>query len=358
MAGGNWSGRLLIRSFAKMRIGSVGGEVSYTALGYHACGTVGQMTVSFAIFLEFFGLVLTLLIFLWRHLAILLPSISYPELIIVSSIILLPSVWMVNLSELAIVSLIGMISSVLTTAATVLIFFGAVSGHLWFDDFQGELPAQESIFRFENLGLSAGIFLCTLAGHGCLPSVYSNMEKPEEFGSMLNVVFTVMCGLYIIVSLILVYIFGDNCKILMTENFADWPGSKDFIVLAIIIFLLLKLVCTLGALVHILCEIPEAFMKMKSRVSQTVFRSCVYLACCVLAYFANDHLDVVEAVTGAFATMLTSFIFPLLFYLILYFQDLNTIQRFAYSITLTIVLILTVWFVWQDVLKCVQQRVE
>eukprot|EP00494_Astrolonche_serrata_P030590 UN30858 len=76
------------------------------------------------------------------------------------------------------------------------------------------------ILEFDNLGITAGIFLFCLAGHGCLPAVYDKMEHPDMFGVMLNWVFIIMCVPYLVVAYVVYILYGYDSDILMTQNFA------------------------------------------------------------------------------------------------------------------------------------------
>merc|ERR1719336_904394 len=87
---------------------------------------------------------------------------------------------------------------------------------------------------------------------------------------------------------------------------------------------------------------------------QRTFRSGALLFCAMTGWVFRDQLDVLEAVTGAGCTMATSIIFPIFFYLLLYWRQLTSLSKIANVALLIFSIILTCWFLYQDISKCFQ----
>lgn len=342
---GNWSGVLLVRCFAKLS--NCKGESAYCLLGQEACGRGGLWAVAAAIMLEFFGMCINCFIFLWRHLALLFPKISLYYIIVVSSAALLPSVWLLDMSQLSFLSILGTVSSIATVLITLIVFIWSFTGD--YSEYSEGVTVDTTLIYPENYGLASGIFLFALAGHGCLPSVYNNMQDPEEFAPMLNTVFIIMTILYLVTAAIIYTVYGTLAEVLMTQNFATWPGG--WIVTICITLIVAKLCCTLSPCVHVFSEIPEEFLHIHSDRMRRIFRTCVYCASIFSAYICFDHLDIVEAVTGAGCTMCTSVIFPVLFYACLYWKDMTKSSQLFYSSVFVIAILLTIIFLYQDFAK-------
>jgi len=342
---GNWSGLLLVRCFAKLS--NYQGESAYCILGQQACGKWGLRSVAAAIMLEFYGLAVTYFNALWQHIAILAPSVSISYIIGTTSVLLLPTVWLLDMSQLSFLSILGTVSSVATVIITILVLFWSWTSD--YSDYSTKVHQDYTFIYLENYGLASGIFLFALAGHGCLPSVYNNMKNPKEFAPMLKNVFIAMTILYLVVAYTVFSVYGPLAEILMTQNFATWPGG--WVVNLCICLLIAKLSCTLSTCVHVFSEIPEEFLNMHSCKTRRIFRTFVYITCVFVAYVTLDRLDLVEAVTGAGCTMCTSIIFPVLFYARLYWNDMAVPTRLFYSTVFILSIILTIWFLYQDFSK-------
>jgi len=268
-------------------------------------------------------------------------------IILFSSVALLPSVWLLDMSQLSFLSILGTVSSLSTVLITLIVFVWSFTGD--YSEYSESVTVDTTVIYPENYGLASGIFLFALAGHGCLPSVYNNMQDPEEFAPMLNTVFIIMTILYLMAAGVIYSVYGTLAEVLMTQNFATWPGG--WIVTICITLLVAKLCCTLSPCVHVFSEIPEEFLHIHSVKMRRLFRTCVYCASVFSAYICFDHLDLVEAVTGAGCTMCTSVIFPVLFYTCLYWKGMPKSSRVFYTSVFVIAILLTIIFLYQDFVK-------
>merc|ERR1719499_1489377 len=142
--------------------------------------------------------------------------------------------------------------------------------------------------------------------------------------------------------------------VLVTQNYAKWPGG--FFITFLIIIIVIKLISLVPANVNVMAEIPENFFEITNKPPlQRIFRVCTFLLCALIGWLMQDYLDILEAVTGAGCTMATSIIFPILFYLMLYWKQLSRYSRIGNCALLFFSCVLTVWFLWQDFSKCVQE---
>lgn len=202
-------------------------------------------------------------------------------------------------------------------------------------------------FNFEGTGVSAGIFLYALGGHAALPSVYNSMRHKASFPFMVRSVFSTMFVLYTTVALSCLFTFGFETDILITENYKLWPGG--FTINLLIIIMLLKCMSLLPGNINMVCEIPETIMGFQKRPNmKRICRGTSFILVCTLGWLARNHLDALEAITGATCTMATSVIFPILFYILILWPELSICSRIWNIFLLLVSLFLTVWFTWQN----------
>ena len=126
---------------------------------------------------------------------------------IISTTVVMPTVWYLNFSKLSFISIIGVISNSVIVLCCLgitiyTIAFGCNSGDLNFTP-----PVCNSTFRFSDnfwpadgmvsFSLAIGIYILSLAGHAALPSIYHQMEKPEEFERAVDISFVIMFIMYV-----------------------------------------------------------------------------------------------------------------------------------------------------------------
>lgn len=338
---GNYTGLLMVACFEKFP----SPEISYEKLGGFAMSKlsprlkqVGIYMVAISVTVEFIGVASIAYVFLFRHAYMLFNQwFEFRDVVIVCTAISFPTVFALNFSEMTIWSLVGTVAPICAVLACIGIFL------VHNDRFhENEYDA----FNFEGTGISAGIFLFALGGHAALPSVYNSMNVKEDFPFMVRSVFMSMFLLYAFVALSCLFTFGYDTDILITENYAVWPGG--IAITSLIILMILKSLSIIPGNLNMVCEIPEGMMGLDEKPNlKRLSRVCGFAMMCVLGWVARDELDILEAITGASCTMATSVIFPLLFYILILWKDLSCFSR-AWNIFLFVTsILLTIWFTWQ-----------
>mmetsp|Transcript_12796 Transcript_12796/g.19183 ORF Transcript_12796/g.19183 Transcript_12796/m.19183 type:complete len:558 (+) Transcript_12796:109-1782(+) len=301
------SGLILIRCFQLVP----GYRVTYAQLGQAAMGVYGRYIVQGVIVLEFMGATLIVLIFMWKNFAFLFPSIP-PEWIALSlTIAALPSVWLLDFGDLSFISLLGVVAN----AAIML----ALMGFLFYDPSQIKPEMYDVVTDWEGLSVSMGIYTVALAGHAALPGVYADIKDKDSIEWVVGLSFLIMWCIYCITAACGYLAHGRESHVLVTEDImiktpGIWFQFVTFLVLA-------KSYCSVSPIISILNEIPEEGLGITSPLIRRITRSVglVVLASC--AYLCQNHLGIVEAVTGSLFTMMSSFILPPLCLVLLSYQD-------------------------------------
>jgi len=342
---GNYTGLLMVACFEKFP----NPEISYEKLGGYAMSkisprlkTLGIYMVAVSVTVEFIGVASIAYVFLFRHAYMLFNQwFEFRDVVIVCTAISFPTVFALNFSEMTIWSLVGTIAPICAVLACIGIFLvhnDRLNDH------------EYTAFNFEGTGISAGIFLFALGGHAALPSVYNSMVRKEDFPFMVRSVFVTMFFLYAAVSLSCLFTFGYDTDILITENYAVWPGGVAITIL--IVLMIFKILSVIPPVVNVMCEIPENLLHIRHKPNmKRLFRGVGFLFCCTVGWSFRNNLDVLEAITGSSCTMATSVLFPIVFYVAMYWKQLSTTSVILHSLLLLLASFATIWFTYQSVLN-------
>jgi len=342
MLAGTYTGLLMVECFEKYD----GPEISYERLGGFAMGIIGPRwkqigiyMVAISVTVEFIGFSAIAYVFFFRHAYMLFSGLfDFHVVVLASTALLFPTAFALNFTEMTIWSLVGTIAPTCAVLACLGIF---IVNYERFNDHTYEM------YNYEGTGLSAGIFLFALGGHAALPSVYNSMERKQDFPLMVRAVFLTMFVLYTAVALSCLFTFGSETNILITENYAEWPGGA--VIKILIIIMLLKCMSLLPGNLNMVCEIPEGMLGFHNKPNmKRLIRGTSFILVCALGWLARDHLDFLEAITGATCTMATSVLFPILFYILILWPELSFCGRLGNVLALLLSLALTVWFTWQN----------
>ena len=114
----------------------------------------------------------------------------------------MPSVWYLDFSKLTFVSTIGVLSNTAIVLCCIgitmyTVTLGCESGTIGFTP-----PVCDETFRMADIffpkggltsfSIAIGIYILSLGGHAALPSIYHEMEKPEEFEQAVDISFFIM----------------------------------------------------------------------------------------------------------------------------------------------------------------------
>eukprot|EP01083_Nonionella_stella_P117329 349498_1 len=328
----SWTGKLLVRCFVKMHPS----KRTYPDVGHRSYGALGVFLVCVGVMLEFFGAININLLFLWDNVQYLIDSLKFDDVQIgilpfITSAVILPTCWLLNISDLSFISALGCMSKLLTVFATLLCFFlnlDAVRDNLT----QGKIAIYPK--DLESLSIAVGIFIMSLGGAPVLPSVYNSMKNPERFEVLLDRCFMGLFVIYCMMALAGYLQFGEDTQVVITSNLiqfnADGNGSRFQLIICqiVLVFIVLGLYFAMSPLLAVFAEIPEMNMlKIKSKFKQRLFRTVLFGVCVGTAYVMMNDLAVLEAITGSMCTVITTVIAPTLFYYALYTDTLTKCLR-------------------------------
>jgi amino acid permease len=212
----------------------------------------------------------------------------------------------------------------------------------------------------EAFSIGIGIYVLSLAGHACLPSIYKEMRHPEEFDHAVNVSFIIMYIIYASIAIAGYIVYGNNVDVLVSVDISRWPGGIISTILTSLI--VAGVLCTIAPVISVLSSIPEEMLgwydemnaaskqaKLPTSVASTpstssimsktnitksrielkirLFRLFVLFASSILAYLLRNQLNFLEAITGGFSTMMTSLIIPCIFALTIMKNSISICEK-------------------------------
>lgn len=239
------------------------------------------------------------MLFIWGNLVSLMPEISRIYIVTISTAMILPTTWLIKLSDAWLLTFLGFMSTLLIVGTIIYLYFGY--GGIEDVDMKNTVGP--------DIPLSAGIFILSLSGQAALPQIYREMSKPEEFDWVMDISFFTMFVIYIATGIGGYMIYGMSSEIIISTSMLKNPGGILPKIVAWLV--ILKNYFTINPYVSVLCDSSEIMMGIdKSVVNQRIFRSFAFLSSAAISYLAFDALPFVESFSSATFTMLTSFILP------------------------------------------------
>ncbi|XP_057778095.1 amino acid transporter AVT1D-like isoform X2 [Salvia miltiorrhiza] len=196
---GGWFGLLLLFMFGiiacytgillKRCLESSSQLQTYPDIGQAAFGLGGRICIAVILYIELYSSCVEFLIMMSDNLSATFPNAqvhiagihldSYQICAIVATLVILPTVWLRNLSLLSYVSIGGVVT--LALVVLCLLWVGVVSDI-------GFNPSGKAL-NFTHLPITIGIYSFCYGGHSVFPNIYSSMENPSQFPSVLAISF-------------------------------------------------------------------------------------------------------------------------------------------------------------------------
>ncbi|KAG6640081.1 hypothetical protein CIPAW_10G146900 [Carya illinoinensis] len=285
---------------------------TYPDIGEAAFGLAGRFGIAIVLYIELYASCAEYIIMMSDNLASLYPDTqirfagtylgSRQVFSITATLIVLPTVWLRNLSLLSYLSG-GVVASILV--ALCLLWVGVV-------DRVGFHPCGTAL-DLANISVSIGIFSYSFSGHPVFPNIYTSMKESSHFRSVLIASFVFCFFMYIGVAICGFLMFGDSVKSQFTLNMPREYVASNIAIWTVVANPLTKYALTLTPISLSLEELlPSAQLRSFSVVLlvRTILVFSTLVVALTVPYFAS-----VMALMGSLLTMLITFIFPCACYL-------------------------------------------
>ncbi|KAK8586841.1 hypothetical protein V6N13_085862 [Hibiscus sabdariffa] len=192
---------------------------TYPDIGYRAFGKTGRLIVSVLMHVELYLVATGFLILEGDNLQTLLPDVEHFEFagltiggkqgfIIIVALIILPTVWLNNLSLLSYISASGVLAS--------LIIIGSV---LWIGAIDGIGFRQKGqLVNWDGIPTAVSLFAFCYCAHPVFPTLYTSMQKRHHFSNVMVVCFVFCTLCYASMAVFGYLMFGSDVQSQITLN--------------------------------------------------------------------------------------------------------------------------------------------
>lgn len=234
---GGWVGLSILLIFALLSfytgillrycLDSAPGLETYPDIGQAAFGTTGRFAISIILYVELYACCVEYIILESDNLSSLFPNAhlnfgvfdlgSHHLFALMTTLAVLPTVWLRDLSVLSYISAGGVIASILVVLC--LFWVGLVD--------QVGFQSEGTVLNLTNLPVAIGLYGYCYSGHAVFPNIYTSMAKPNQYPSVLLISFAICTLLYAGVAVLGYQMFGESTLSQFTLNMPqDLVASK------------------------------------------------------------------------------------------------------------------------------------
>ncbi|KAJ8899791.1 hypothetical protein K2173_019491 [Erythroxylum novogranatense] len=338
-----WSGIILLSIIAiicyytatllRKCLESSPGLHTYPDIGQAAFGRPGRIATSILLYLELYAACVEFIIMMADNLSTVFPNTSMnfagmhldsnQTFSLISTLVVLPTVWLRDLSLLSYLSVGGLGASALL--GLCLLWVGVV-------DKVGFHPTG-TVLDLANLPVAVGIFGFGFSGHSVFPNIYTSMKDPSKFSSVLQTSFIFVWFLNAAVALCGYLMFGDSVKSQFTLNMPSELLASKIAVWTTVVTPMAKYALLITPVASSLEElVPSTQLNpyFVSLVVRTILVFSTLVVGLTLPFFGY-----LMALIGSLLAMIVAVILPCVFYLIILHEQVNKLQfNTLYSLVL------------------------
>ncbi|KAL4188755.1 hypothetical protein AMTRI_Chr08g161970 [Amborella trichopoda] len=341
---GGWLGLLVLLSFAliscytgvllKRCLESKPGLHTYPDIGQAAFGKVGRLGISIILYAELYACCVEYVILESDNLNSLFPNAhlnlagyqlsSHQLFAIITTLAVLPTVWLRDLSVLSYISAGGVIASLLVVIC--LIWVGVVDG-------VGFHHGGTSL-NLSGLPVAIGLYGFCYSGHAVYPNIYSSMKNPSQFPAVLLTSSVACTILYAGVAIMGYMMFGESINSQFTLNMPQQFFASKVGVWTTVVNPFTKYALTITPVALSLEELLPA-SHLKYHFFSIVIRTGLVLSTLIVA-LAVPFFGFVMAFIGSVLTMLVALILPCACYLSILGSNVTLLQRFICMLVIVV----------------------
>ncbi|KAL1545598.1 amino acid transporter AVT1D-like isoform X1 [Salvia divinorum] len=297
---------------------------TYPDIGQAAFGLGGRICIAVLLYTELYSSCVEFLIMMSDNLSAAFPNAqvniigihldSYQTCAIVATLVILPTVWLRNLSLLSYVSICGVVT--LALVVLCLVWVGVVSDI-------GFNPNGKAL-NFSHLPITIGIYSFCYGGHSVFPNIYSSMENPSRFPSVLTISFMISGLLYASVAVLGFLMFGDATKPQFTLNLPTRLIASKIAGWVVVVAPLTKFGLAMTPVALAIEELLPVD-QLASHTMPIIIRTSLVVSTLVVA-LAVPYFGSMMALIGSLLIMLMSLVLPCACYMRIESERLTKFQ--------------------------------
>ncbi|KAK4751343.1 hypothetical protein SAY87_004825 [Trapa incisa] len=311
---------------------------TYPDIGERAFGKTGRVLISVLMYIELFLVATGFLILEGDNLHNLVPSMEFEigglltgkqSLVVLVAIIILPTVWVDNLSILSYVSASGILASGIILVSI-----------FWTGAFDGVGFQQKGkLVNWSGIPTAISLYSFCYCAHPIFPTIYVAMKKKHQFSSVLVFCFTLCTIGYASIAVMGYMMFGDAIESQITLNLPIGKLSSKVAIYTTLVnpickYALMVIPIVDAAKKHLAWSHDKRVL-LGILVSTTLVISNVAVALCV------PFFGYLMSLVGAFLSVSASIILPCLCYLKIMADSRRSFWRLE-SVIIVVIIILGV----------------
>ncbi|XP_042011709.1 amino acid transporter AVT1C-like [Salvia splendens] len=320
---GGWLGLSILLIFAvlsyytgillRLCLDSKPGLETYPDIGQAAFGTIGRVAISIVLYVELYACCVEYIILESDNLSSLFPNAhlnlgiiqldSHHLFAVAATLAVLPTVWLRDMSILSYISAGGVIASILVVAC--LFWVGLVD--------EVGFQTKGTVLNLSSLPVAIGLYGYCYSGHAVFPNIYTSMDKPSQYPSVLLTSFAICTVMYGAVAVLGYMMFGESTQSQFTLNMPQDLLASKIAVWTTVVNPFTKYALTMSPVAMSLEElIPSSHSK--SYMYSILIRTALVVSTLIIG-LSIPFFGLVMALIGSLLTMLVTLILPCACYL-------------------------------------------
>lgn len=315
---GGWLGLSILLIFAVLSfytgmllrdcLDSEPGLGTYPDIGQAAFGTAGRVVISIILYVELYACCVEYIILESDNLSSLFPNanislggfeLDSPHFFaLMTTLAVLPTVWLRDLSVLSYISAGGVIASVLVVLC--LFWIGLI-------DNVG-IHSEGTVLNLGTLPVAIGLYGYCYSGHAVFPNIYTSMAQPNRFPAVLLACFGLCTLMYAGVAYMGYTMFGEKTESQFTLNLPQDLVASKVAVWTTVVNPFTKYALTMSPVAMSLEELIPS-NHMKSHMYAICIRTALVISTLLVA-LSIPFFGLVMSLIGSLLTMLVTLILP------------------------------------------------
>lgn len=295
---------------------------SFPDIARESFGHSGAIILASVLYFELFSTLSIFFVTLGDHLHTVMPDTSEKQFMIYSAFALtVPTALLRTPKLLSYLSVVGTFATIAVVLAVVLsgLLEGDISGQVAdtkaFETGIIHTEPHHILWKTSGFPLAMGLIAYTFSGHAIVPSIYSSMERPQDFEKMIHASFLVVLSSCLLVAISGYYMFGsavnDQITISLQQYSSNSVWSMTVLTWLMILTAFSKYTLSMFPLALGIEEIvaPCIHSEKTMETVSSVIRLVLIVLSLLVALFVPSF-SVLCSLVGLICTFIVSVIFP------------------------------------------------
>ncbi|XP_076923967.1 amino acid transporter AVT1C-like [Bidens hawaiensis] len=360
---GGWIGLILLFVFGALSfytgillrncLDSQPGLETYPDIGQAAFGTRGRLIISIILYVELYACCIEYVILESDNLSSLFPNahINFGGSIlsahylfaILITIVVLPTVWLRDMSVLSYISVGGVIASLLV--AICLFWVSLV-------DKVGYQVETTKAFNLSGFPVALGLYGYCYSGHAIFPNIYTSMADRKQFPMVLFASFGICAVLYAAVAVMGYLMFGELTESQFTLNLPTNLIASKVAVWTTVVNPFTKYALTISPVAMSLEELIPS--KRMNHTYSILIRTGLVISILVVA-LTIPFFGLVMSLVGSLLTMLVTLILPCVCFLSILKGKITRFQGSLCALIIVVGIMSSIIGTYTSVMEIIQQ---